>query len=235
MPRIISANERFMVFDDFLPAKTVDALFEHVNDDEFTVVHQRRVLKPWRLGDGLPVRGTTVTFRPGTRDRSLDNSYPTDTPLDLFVDAIRKILPETAGSIGLSRGSWGAITFSPWIYPAGAGLSMHSDSLAHAGAYTYFLHREWSYHWGGHLLVLDDADDTPKPKPYRHWLSDAEENRILSARSGLATCILPKPNRLVFLAPTALHMITRVDPNAGTHARVSISGFFVRSEKKQRR
>lgn len=234
MPQITAANERFVIVDDFLPAAAVDALFEHVNDDQFTLVHQQRVLKAWRLGDGLPVHGTSITFRPRGRYRDFERGYPTGTPLDLFVDAIRNILPEAAGSIGLGQAAWNAISVSPWVYPAGAGLSLHRDSLAHAGAYTYFLHREWSYHWGGHLLVLDDADDSSKPKPYRYWLSDAAENQMVAAQNGLATCILPKPNRLVFLAPTALHMITRVDPNAGTHARISISGFFVRPEKKRR-
>lgn len=234
MPQITTANERFVIVDDLLPADAVDALFEHVNDDRFSLVHQERVLKAWRLGDGLPVHGTTVTFRPRGRYRGHEVSYPTETPVDFLVDAIREMLPAAAGSIGLTERSWNAITVSPWIYPAGAGLSLHRDSLAHAGAYTYFLHREWSYHWGGHLLVLDEADHSVKPKPYRHWLSDVKENDLLAGQSGLATCIFPKPNRLVFLAPTALHMITRVDPNAGTHARISISGFFARPEKKRR-
>ena len=234
MPQITAANERFVIVDDFLPAATVDALYQHVNDDEFKLVHQQRVLKAWRLGDGLPVHGTSITFRPRSRYRSHERPYPSGTPLDRFVDAIRDILPKAAGSIGLRGDTWNAVSVSPWIYPAGAALSLHRDSIAHAGAYTYFLHRQWSYHWGGHLLVLDDADHSVKPKPYRYWLSDAEEDQLLAGKSGLATCILPKPNRLVFLAPAAPHMITRVDPNAGTHARISISGFFVRPEKKRR-
>jgi 2OG-Fe(II) oxygenase superfamily len=234
MPQITSANERFVIVDDFLPETTIDALFQHVGDDRFTLVHQQRVLKGCRLNDGLPIRGTPVTFRRRGRYRSFERAYPTDTPFDLFIDAIREIFPKATGSIGLPQNAWNAITFQPWIYPAGAGLSLHRDSLTNAGAYTYFLHREWSYHWGGHLLVLDDPDDSPKPKPHRYWLSDAGENQLLARGSGLATCILPKPNRLVFLGPTAPHMITRVDANAGTHARISISGFFVRPEKKHR-
>ncbi|HKS25033.1 MAG TPA: 2OG-Fe(II) oxygenase [Thermoanaerobaculia bacterium] len=234
MPQITTANERFVIVDELLPADAVDALFEHVNDDRFYLVHQERVLKAWRLGDGLPVHGTTVTFRPRGRYSGHEVPYPTETPVDVLVDAIREVLPTAAGSIGLTERSWNAITFSPWIYPAGAGLSLHRDSIAQAGAYTYFLHREWSYQWGGHLLVLDEADHSVKPKAYQYWLSDAKENDILAGKSGLATCIFPKPNRLVFLAPTALHMITRVDPNAGTHARISISGFFTRPEKKRR-
>ena len=227
MPKLARATDRFVIYDDFLPPKSVDALFQHVNDIRFSVVNSHDVAKPWRLGDGRPLRGTQVMVRPRGRRKAGELRYPTNTALDAFIEGIDRALPDVEKEIGLKRSAWNAMSIGPMIYPAGTALSLHRDSIMHAGAYTYFLHREWNFHWGGHLLVLDGVEDVPRRSTYTHWLSDEEENGLVS-EPGLATCILPKPNRIVFLAPSAFHMITRVDPNAGNHARITVSGFFLR-------
>jgi hypothetical protein len=222
VPSITRATDRFVIVDDFLPQAAVDALLQHVNDDRFSDMHAHGWAKPWRLGDGRPIHGTEALVPARGKRR-------TGTALDLFVDAIFKVLPDVEKTIGLKRSAWTAMSIAPMIYPAGTALSLHRDSIRHAGAYTYFLHRQWNFHWGGHLLILDGVGDAPRRSTYPHFLSDEEENRLVS-EPGLATCILPKPNRIVFLAPSAFHMITRVDPNAGNHARIALSGFFRRPE-----
>ncbi|MFE9847148.1 hypothetical protein [Streptomyces goshikiensis] len=123
------------------------------------------------------------------------------------------------------------LSFTPWIYPAGSGLSLHQDGSEYSGAFTFFAHQEWRLHWGGHLLVLD-------PRTRSRMAGDGEvgpvflDDRRESARAfdpGFALTVFPKPNRIAFLSPAALHLLTRVDENAGQAARLSVAGFFHRT------
>ncbi|HEV2718640.1 MAG TPA: hypothetical protein VG323_01375, partial [Thermoanaerobaculia bacterium] len=100
---------------------------------------------------------------------------------------------------------------------------------------TYFIHRQWNFHWGGHLLVLDPRTGNDGPDPddssfFPPFLSDADEHAVIS-EPGLATCVLPKPNRLVFIGRSVYHLVTRVDANAGDRARVALAGFFMLPSK----
>ena len=226
MPRITLSNEQLIIYDDFLPQHDAEALLRYVNNDQFSIVHKNGWLKVWRLGDGLPLQGTTTMFRPGGRRK-------TRSPVDTFTNAMRDVLPEAAKLVGRPRTAWNAMSVTPWIYPAGTALSMHRDGNRYAASYAYFLHREWSFHWGGHLLILDKATVAAQPKFYPAFLSEEDEARLV-AEPGLATCVLPRPNRLVLIAPAATHMVTRVDPNAGNHPRVSLAGFFVRPNRRRR-
>jgi hypothetical protein len=45
---------------------------------------------------------------------------------------------------------------------------------------------------------------------------------------GCGTYVLPKPNRFVLLRKGVLHRISRVDANAGSRARASVTGFFLK-------
>ena len=235
MPRITRSNEQFIIYDDFLPQHAVDALLQHVNDSPFSLVNGTTWNKVWRLDDGFPVKGPAAFLRLGRRPRGDDRPhYPTGTPIDLFIEAMQEVLPDVEGLLGPSRKAWNSMSVVPYVYPAGSCLSMHHDGMRYAGSYTYFLHREWNFHWGGYLLVLDPATSLERPELYRPWLSDEVENRIVS-EPGLATCILPKPNRLVFLAPDAIHMVSRVDAKAGNRPRISLTGFFSRPRTGSRR
>ena len=46
---------------------------------------------------------------------------------------------------------------------------------------------------------------------------------------GIATSVVPKPNRLVLIGANRPHRVSRVDQNAGAHLRASIAGFFLRA------
>ena len=228
MPRLTLASEQLRVYDDFLPQAEFEALLHHATADDYAIVHRHGWSKVWRLGDGLPLHGSTTYYRPdaslyeeGERPR-----YPTRTPLDPFIEGLTAVVAEAADVVGRA---WSGITVGPWVYPLGSGLSLHRNG-AYAGSYAFFIHREWNFHWGGQLLVLDrrtGADDDPDDSPLRpHWLSDRDESPA-GMEPGLATCVLPRPNRLVFVAASAFQMMTRVDVNAGNHPHVTLAGFFL--------
>ncbi|HEY6136177.1 MAG TPA: hypothetical protein VI670_00265 [Thermoanaerobaculia bacterium] len=239
MPRLTFWNDQVRVYDDVLPREAFEALLSHATYDDYAIVHREQWHKSWRLGDGLPLYGTTTYYRPNASLYAPEEHprYPTQTPLDAFIDVLKVIVAEAADLVGEPGASWTGITVGPWVYPLGSALSLHRNAGAHSGSYTYFIHRQWNFHWGGQLLVLDSrtgrGDDPDRSPLYPHWLSEQDENRA-GMEPGLATCVLARPNRLVFVAPTAYQMITRVDTNAGNHPRVSLAGFFLRPNEEVR-
>jgi hypothetical protein len=222
-------SEDVLVYDDVLPPDRFAALFRHLNGLRYASVHTGHWHKVWRLHDGNPLSGRATWFHPGPTAPAQPRTprYPTDTPLDRLVEWMVDHLPEVAPLVG-EAGAWDALSLAPWIYPAGSALSLHRDGTLYTGAFTYFAHPRWKLPWGGCLLVLDPAtphrgskDDELSPA----FLDDQDETaRVFDP--GLAQAILPKPNRIVFISPTAQHTLTRVDATAGQAARVSIAGFF---------
>jgi hypothetical protein len=224
MPRLTLANEQVRVYDDLLPPADFDALLHHATSDNYAIVHRQGWQKAWRLGDGLPLHGSTTYYRP---DPSLyaeheQPRYPTQTPLDRFIESMNDVAGDAADVLG----EWNGVTVGPWVYPLGAGLSLHRNAPAYAGSYAFFVHPDWNFHWGGQLLVLDRRTGDGGEAGASHWLFDERESRA-GMDPGLGLCILPKPNRLVFIAASAFQMITRVDVNAGNHPHVTVAGFFL--------
>lgn len=235
MPRLVMATEQIRIYDDFLPQDTFEALLPHVTLDSYAIIHRDEWRKSWRLNDGLALHGPTTYYRRGTSPYEEHETwrYPTETPLDAFIDGVNAIVGEAADVVG---DAWAGMTVGPWIYPLGSGMSLHRSGQRYTGSYAYFVHREWNFHWGGQLLILDSrtgAGDDPDRSPlYPHWLSDQDEKRA-GMEPGLATSVLPKPNRIVFIAPGAFQMITRVDVNAGNHPRITLAGYFLRARDGQ--
>ena len=202
MSRLTLSNDQLLVYDDFLPVDAFHALLEYANADSYSVVHRDGWRKAWRLGDGLPLEGTMTYYRDDPSLYAPDEQprYPTASALDAFFDALNAAAAGAQTLVGKRGEAWTGISVVPYIYPPGAGLSLHRDHYYYCGSFAYFIHRQWNFHWGGHLLVLDprtgrdaDPDDSAFSPPF---LSDADENAII-AEPGLATCVLPKPNRLV--------------------------------------
>lgn len=228
MPRLTLANEQVMVFDDFLPKEAFEPLLEYASGDTFRIVHQSGWAKAWHVNDGLPLIGTTTWVRDDGAYRDNEYRYPTHTAVDRLVEAVHGAAGEAAALVGRRGTDWDCFCVSPYIHPRGTGLSMHRDYGLYSGSFTYYVHREWNLHWGGHLLVLDARTGQGVDSDGREaeaFLSDEGET-MKFAQPGLALCILPKPNRFVFIRADAYHMVTRVDANAGDRARVTLSGFF---------
>jgi hypothetical protein len=220
-------SEQVVVYDEVLAADRFEALFRHLNGLEYESVHARSWRKVWRLHDGMPLTGRASWLAAPGAATSRQPSYPTRTPMDDLVRFIVDRLPDVESIVGEG---WQTMSFAPWLYPPGSGLSLHQDGYKYTGAFTYFAHREWRLHWGGHLVVLD-----PRTRPVGigagemspPFLDDSAETRRVFD-PGLGLTVLPKPNRLVFIAPTALHLLTRVDVNAGQQPRMTVAGFFHR-------
>jgi len=222
--RTVAIGRDVVVVDDAMDPSVFATIGQELALGRFESVHARGWDKAWRLVDGAPLRGGPVYYDPtGVFDRP-GARYPTSSVVDDFIDEVRRLAGEHPGVVGREGVDWVAIFLSPWLYPVGSALSLHRDGGAYSGAFTYFAHPRWGVHWGGELLVLDD-EPSIAPQPAQGVTGWMEEDQVGSA---LATCVFPRPNRLVFVGPDRPHMITRVDANAGDHVRTSLAGFFLR-------
>jgi len=216
-----------IVYDGVLPSNEFRALFRYLNGVQYASVHADRWHKVWRLYDGNPLTAKASWYHQHPTAKSRKPAFPTGTALDPLARWIIERAPELESVIG-EAASWESMSFAPFIYPAGSGLSLHQDGNPYTGAFTYFAHPQWKLHWGGALLILDPrtpSRDVAGGELAPAFLADDEETaRVFDP--GLAQAILPRPNRIVFLSPTVQHVLTRVDATAGQAARISVAGFF---------
>jgi hypothetical protein len=220
-------TEQFAIYDEFLSADEFLALAHFANYSNYHEVHEKGVRKVWRLHDGCPLQGETSYLRADSNP----TSEGAKTPIQSFLARLNKVIDSNVALVGERSTHWDKVSASPWIYPAGTSLSLHADSKRYSGSYTFFLHPEWGLHWGGYLMIFNPAEYCGVSAiPYANgfelpWLTGDLENKEFE-HPGLAISVFARPNRLVLIAPSAYHMINRVDANAGQHARISIAGFF---------
>ena len=228
-------EDGLVVADDVLPPEVFKSLCRQVSQGDYRSVHAKKWDKAWRGWDGHPMRGEGVYFDPERVFAYNGPHYPTATSVDTLVDHVRRMSASFPEVTGVESVDWVALFLSPWIYPVGSALSLHQDSERYSGSFTFFVHSRWRVHWGGELLVsraLSNGEPSAPSAVEPHdvddpWMSDDSANEGDS--QGIATCVTPKPNRLVLIGPDRPHRITRVDQNAGAHVRASIAGFFLRS------
>ncbi len=181
------------------------------------VNHAGRWNPAWRLGDAQPLQGPT--YRYGADDEAHAEWL---SPLLEAMDAL-VVRQDVTALVGKRGTDWEFCGASPWLYPPRSALSVHVDGHRFSGAFVYFAHERWKIRWGGLLLVFD-ADTRGLAM---NLLDDEQDDQVASV-PGIATAILPRPNRLVFLSPVAAHSVTEVTAKAGDNLRVTVAGFFNR-------
>ena len=221
--RPIVVRPDVVIVDDVVGTDAFDALARELAHGRYESVHARGWDKAWRLGDGNPQRGGAVYYDPTDVFGWNGPRYPTSTVVDDLIDIVRGLTAEHPGVVGTEGAEWAAMTLSPWLYPIGSALSLHCDGAAYSGAFTFFAHRRWSVHWGGELLLVDEPFAGTPPLPGGVGWMEEDEFGL-----GVATCVFPRPNRLVLVGPGRAHMIGHVDANVGDHVRTSLAGFFLR-------
>lgn len=238
--RVTYASDDFVVMDDFLPADAFAALLDHCRQMDYKHINTAgTVSRVWRVRDGFPLRGVPDMQRVvGGAPRSQSVQYPTGTPFDALVEAIDGAVGDArvASVVGRPVERWDHFSMTSWVYPQGTGLSLHHDGTAgYTGAYAFFLTPDWDPHWGGLLLVFEGAVNAglggSRAKRLRKWIEGAEERAAL-VDPGMARCVLPVANRVVFIHPEAHHLVTGVNAAAGDRARLSVAGFFARAKAK---
>ena len=216
--RTVTDNPQFRVHDDMLPDQAFVDLNRLLAEAPFEKVHQPGRGYAWRTEDGEP-EATSPCFH--------DGPAPWAAPaLDALLQHAEALRP----LVGTRGRDWKALSARAFRHGAGSGLSWHTDDKSYAGAWIFFAHREWDCHWGGELLV---ADPSCRGRQWRVRKSETPELKIRSenallAEVGVGCYIFPKPNRLVVIAGGHAHRVNPVTPAAGSHARTTLSGFFLR-------
>ena len=238
---ILQQTPHFLVVDDFLSPRDFEHVWSFFHQEPFRAVQADRWIKAFRLSDGQPLWGDVYTSQPAHSSRtSVSTAFPSGTGIDALIQGILDHLPLFADYIGREGQDWSYFFCRPYLYPAGTGLSWHSDGREDvAGAYVYYAHPKWRAHWGAELLI--DGSGFYDFEYPEHELYDGSKERLglhLDARPmsdavmkrAAGHYILPSPNRFVLLRRGVLHRLNPVHPNAGDQLRASITGFFVRSE-----
>ena len=114
------------------------------------------------------------------------------------------------------------LNFNYYSYGVGDCLSTHDDTdeayvpfdqprppLRRLALVTYF-HEEWKPDWGGELIVYDRR-------------KDRQGGQALE----VSHCILPQPRSLALFTVPRFHRVSRIDPLAGDHRRMSIVAWFM--------
>ncbi|MEP6818747.1 MAG: 2OG-Fe(II) oxygenase [bacterium] len=239
-PRKVFESQQAVIFDDFLPEDIYQRInrfalgmdYEHINT-------KGKIRRGWHIHDGFPLRSVLdlIYFNDENNKPKEGYVYPTNAELDLFTDHLLAIQPAAEDIVGKrGAGGWELFSVTSWIYPPGTGLTMHTDGHGYTGAYVYFLSPTWRTHWGGMLLLADEEmnrtvhayRNTQDENDFyaRKWLN-ANNSEELMMEHGLAKCIFPKRNRLVFIHNEAYHMVTRVNEAAGDNPRMTLAGFFI--------
>ena len=230
-------NEQFAVYDDVLSQQDFEAVHNYLQVENYQWVHAQKWRKVWRLSDGSPLKGPVVYSHDVGEKAPV---YPTRCALDIIIETILSSSQQLCDLVGRHGSDWTGFSASPYLYPAGSGLSWHVDSTpwCYTGAYAFFAHPRWDIQWGGELLIADESCKIEHPRdPGAHEKQSINQfiesqyvdggyfnERVLA--KGLGRFIMPKPNRLVVIAVGNLHAVRRVEPAAGDHLRQSISGFF---------
>lgn len=235
------ADEQIAVFDDVLAPDEFERFWAFCRRQRYESVHARGRIGVFRLDDGEPLWGSSSYAWPsvaldGVLRSDLDlgrarlRFYPTGDAVDAVLEAIKARCPLVANLVGVEGQRWAGIMGRPYLYPKGSGVSWHEDSGAYSGAFIYYAHPEWNVLWGGELLVAaSDRTSHAPSQAVSHRFENHKENGEL-LRAGLGRFVMPKPNRLVFIAPGFRHMIAKVTAAAGDHPRASLAGFFVTPE-----
>ena len=250
-PAILSAGHRptkvfeskgGIIYDNFLPEDVYQRLrnWALMADYEYINTHGK-ITRAWHVQDGFPLRSSQNFFYHATPPQQKpEYVYPMKNEMDGFMEAILAIQPQVEHLVGKKSETWEHFSATGWLYPHGTGLAMHDDgSGVYTGAYTFFMNPTWRAHWGGLLLLMEEEANkrvqnyrqkNDQMEFYKKKFLHANELDELLLENGLAKCIFPKGNRMVFIANEAYHMITRVNEQSGDNLRMSIAGFFNRKK-----
>lgn len=251
-------SETCAVFDEVLPPDHLREVFEFFRSVDFKLVHETRTNLPpsmqigykrsWRTDEGHALTGpgfsalaTSVSDAPETTVTLMEHwasnhgvkFYPSGTSMDRFLGVLQEMAVQRLSTwIGEGGTDWIALTATPYVHPSGVGMSWHADDVLYTGAYSFFVHPAWDPDFGGEFCIYDDAVKTVATAPWANRLYDPLSDPVRMQQNAAATAgrfFQPVPNRLVVIKRGVMHKVNRVGGMAGSHARSSITGFFLDS------
>lgn len=218
---------RYAVFDDVLSPAALARVWAFACRDAYTFDLAQRNAGAF---EGQLLRGTTVLSAP-LRSAPLTHQtvYPTGRGIDELLAAILNARDDLTAWWGQQGSDWALFSACAYMYPEQSSRSWHTDGPTKRGSFTFFAHPEWNPGWGGELCVAADAaHDFPEHVSAGSSGSVVEQSERAARAmmdTGVGTFIVPKPGRLVVMAPETIHRVNRVYATAGGRMRAAIVGF----------
>ena len=229
-------SPEFAVFDDVLAPEAQRAFWQMFLNSRLKTIHADGVRAYFRPSDGNPYTSGNIAWTttpieallpPGVSAAQLPvQFYPTKSPLDPVFEALREAVRPCAEAVGREGSDWIGVLARLYAYPAGTGISWHSDDSDVTGAFIFYANPRWDVQWGGELMVAEPSVRYQLLHGHEHDFDNQHESQVL-LRTGVGRYVMPKPNRLVFLGAGNPHMVAKVAASAGDHVRASLAGFFM--------
>lgn len=218
-------HPKYLVIDNFMDAAEMKAVRAYVEQEPFFFDNAFEWKKVWHPLDGQVLVTSPANY--GETGRAGD-SFPTDTPLDLFFNAMEEHAAAIARVLRCAPGDIKYVV-SAYLYRVGWGLSWHNDAGPYTGAFAYYIHEQWRGNWGGELMIIPDErlfEPQPGAVDLGYEQGGGFRDPAFSA-SGRGEFVMPLSNRLVVMSQALLHSINPVKPQAGENMRFSLAGFFL--------
>ncbi|NQY99628.1 MAG: 2OG-Fe(II) oxygenase [Bdellovibrionales bacterium] len=234
--QVVERTENFIIIDDFLPQDAWAQLLDQLECEIYKPVELGQD-KVYKLNSGLIYKSLNKYW---FSKLPWQNNY---TP---FGEHLQALLREDISFIP----KYEDLSMMVHCYQAGSEIGWHRDSGVLA-AYTFYCHQDWHPMWGGNLMIASEKTSWDRvrlntdPLPGTHLkdsfgelyqtkgvtFDHSIEKQVLQS-PGLGSFVMPKPNRLVLISNKVFHKVERVDAAAGSHSRVSLTGFFTDSSPK---
>ena len=148
--------------------------------------------------------------------------------MDSLTEAIMDNMHLAKQWVGRRNRDWQWFFLRPYAFPAGAGLSWHTDGANGSGAFVYYVHPHWNVQWGSELLIIPQTYTQLPPLGSNDRSFDNSWENTMLMKTGIGEFIFPKTNRIIFLRGGTYHAIRKVDVAAGQNVRCTIAGLFLR-------
>jgi len=218
MKKVLACNNT-CVYDDVVSKDDFEQMYKWFENQPFVFKQaQGEWKKAWGTSDGSMLTSRTFEF-PSNLEIKLHDK---DAALYPWISSLKEALYNSV----LDMNDVSSIFLTPFVYPAGTGLRWHNDTN-YIGAFTYYVHREWSAEWAGEFLTIEADEHITKPEGLTWHAFDNFEVDELIVDHGFGTFIHPKPNRLIINRAGErgiLHKVNKSTPQAKD--RLSIQGFL---------
>lgn len=219
------------MFDDVVSDGALARIWNYARNDTYAFDFSRTVPTAF---EGQQLRGTLVSsMLPSSSLPVRQAVYPTGDGIDEILATIYSTREELSSWWGRHGVEWDIVTACANLYPEESARSWHVDDPPARGSYTFYVHPDWSVGWGGELCIADDvAHDAVRDQTGDDQARAEAASRAMMT-TGISTSILPKPGRLVIMAPDTIHKVNRVYPTAGGRMRAAIIGFALARARPQ--
>ncbi|MGK5049767.1 hypothetical protein ACQ4WP_28325 [Janthinobacterium sp. GB4P2] len=214
--KITKLQPGFTVIDDFLASDEFSELWGGIEKIKYDFPTSEW-MRLWPLTDPQPVMSGPFLW----------SRRPCGYGVDDYIDQFRSCIANTENWFA-DVPAWCDIAFRVFLHGRGSRMVAHSDAPKYTGAGVFYAHQKWDANWGGELCFPEVDLDTNfcVREAGGESISNTRLNEMLE-KMGTGIYVSPKPNRLVLIRGGTLHYTNRVDADAGSNLRCTLTSFLI--------